>query len=195
MRRTCNDCHHEKTIKARGLCSGCWARRHADGTLDDAPLARPVPVLDGAVLDYLKLAAQGATRRQAAELMGIGVADLERILADQQRADGIRGATSALSPHALRITPSPGYTSPLAACRTAEDRNLFHGRDNEHGPKAGREKRAKAVCRRCPIRVACLAWALETREPAGVWGGMTAEERVAELKRLGGGKKPMEAAA
>ena len=30
---------------------------------------------------------------------------------------------------------------------------------------------AKAVCLDCPIREACLAGALERREPWGVWGG------------------------
>ena len=30
---------------------------------------------------------------------------------------------------------------------------------------------AKALCRTCPIREACLAGALERREPWGVWGG------------------------
>ncbi len=30
---------------------------------------------------------------------------------------------------------------------------------------------AKALCRDCPIREACLAGALERREPWGVWGG------------------------
>jgi WhiB family redox-sensing transcriptional regulator len=30
---------------------------------------------------------------------------------------------------------------------------------------------AKARCRRCPLRVACLAGAAERREPCGVWGG------------------------
>jgi WhiB family transcriptional regulator, redox-sensing transcriptional regulator len=32
-------------------------------------------------------------------------------------------------------------------------------------------ERAKALCRGCPVRVACLAGALERREPWGVWGG------------------------
>ena len=36
---------------------------------------------------------------------------------------------------------------------------------------------AKGVCSRCPIRKACLEWALETAEPAGVWGGMDEHER------------------
>jgi WhiB family redox-sensing transcriptional regulator len=30
---------------------------------------------------------------------------------------------------------------------------------------------AKAMCRGCPIRLACLSGALERREPWGVWGG------------------------
>jgi WhiB family transcriptional regulator, redox-sensing transcriptional regulator len=38
---------------------------------------------------------------------------------------------------------------------------------------------AKALCRGCPIRLACLAGARERREPWGVWGG--------ELLRRGGG--------
>jgi len=30
---------------------------------------------------------------------------------------------------------------------------------------------AKALCRECPVRAACLAGALQRREPLGVWGG------------------------
>ena len=32
-------------------------------------------------------------------------------------------------------------------------------------------ERAKAFCRECPARLACLAGACERREPWGVWGG------------------------
>ena len=32
-------------------------------------------------------------------------------------------------------------------------------------------ERAKALCTDCPLRTACLAEALERREPWGVWGG------------------------
>jgi WhiB family redox-sensing transcriptional regulator len=30
---------------------------------------------------------------------------------------------------------------------------------------------AKAICRDCPVRLACLATALDRNEPWGVWGG------------------------
>jgi WhiB family redox-sensing transcriptional regulator len=36
---------------------------------------------------------------------------------------------------------------------------------------------AKAVCARCPVRLACLGEALANREIRGVWGGLTVAER------------------
>ncbi len=32
-------------------------------------------------------------------------------------------------------------------------------------------RRAKQICRGCPVRIVCLQGAQERREPAGVWGG------------------------
>jgi WhiB family redox-sensing transcriptional regulator len=45
------------------------------------------------------------------------------------------------------------------------------------GPALEQTERAKAVCRRCPVLNACLEWALETKQDAGVWGGLTEDER------------------
>jgi WhiB family redox-sensing transcriptional regulator len=36
---------------------------------------------------------------------------------------------------------------------------------------------AKAVCGTCPVREECLAFALETNQEAGIWGGASEEER------------------
>lgn len=33
------------------------------------------------------------------------------------------------------------------------------------------------MCRSCAVRDDCLTWAMETREPWGVWGGLTERER------------------
>jgi WhiB family redox-sensing transcriptional regulator len=49
---------------------------------------------------------------------------------------------------------------------------------------------AKAVCRRCPVMETCAQWALDTRQPAGVWGGLSETERARALKRRGRPKPP-----
>jgi WhiB family redox-sensing transcriptional regulator len=36
---------------------------------------------------------------------------------------------------------------------------------------------AKAICRRCPVMEQCQQWALETGQDAGVWGGLSEDER------------------
>lgn len=36
---------------------------------------------------------------------------------------------------------------------------------------------AKFLCRNCPVRWLCLDYALEAKEPFGIWGGYTTEER------------------
>ncbi|MGI8686457.1 MAG: WhiB family transcriptional regulator [Acidimicrobiales bacterium] len=36
---------------------------------------------------------------------------------------------------------------------------------------------AKSICRACPVREACLEYALANRERDGVWGGATERER------------------
>ena len=67
-----------------------------------------------------------------------------------------------------------------AACRE-EDPELFFPIGNT-GPALLQIEEAKAVCRRCPVVDACLAWALESGQDAGVWGGLSEDERRA-LKR------------
>lgn len=64
-----------------------------------------------------------------------------------------------------------------AACR-GQDTSQFYHPENERGPsRARRERQAKAVCSGCPVLQNCLRWALAAREPYGVWGGMSVEER------------------
>lgn len=42
-----------------------------------------------------------------------------------------------------------------------------------HSSDPAEQEDCAAICRRCPLREACLAGALERDEPAGVWGGET----------------------
>ena len=63
------------------------------------------------------------------------------------------------------------------ACRGADSSLFFHP-EGERGPaRAARERAAKAVCARCPVVDPCRRHSLATREPYGVWGGMSEAER------------------
>lgn len=44
-------------------------------------------------------------------------------------------------------------------------------------------RQAKAVCYRCPVFDSCRAYSLETRQPSGIWGGLTEKGREQELRR------------
>ena len=64
-----------------------------------------------------------------------------------------------------------------AACR-AEDPELFFP-DGNTGPALLQLEEAKAVCRRCEVAQTCLTWAIDSGQDAGVWGGLSEEERSA----------------
>jgi WhiB family redox-sensing transcriptional regulator len=53
-------------------------------------------------------------------------------------------------------------------------------------PGVRTERRAKAICRRCPVQQDCLAFALESRTEFGIWGGMNGKERGGVLRRVAG---------
>lgn len=43
--------------------------------------------------------------------------------------------------------------------------------------KGGSTHQAKLICRQCPVKDECLAYALENGERFGIWGGLTTKER------------------
>ncbi|HEY1331565.1 MAG TPA: WhiB family transcriptional regulator [Actinomycetota bacterium] len=45
------------------------------------------------------------------------------------------------------------------------------------GPALAQIDMAKAVCCRCNVRAQCLEWAMATGQDAGVWGGLSEDER------------------
>lgn len=58
------------------------------------------------------------------------------------------------------------------ACINADDPDLFF-------PERGQNwktREAKAFCSRCPVLWDCRSWALATRQPYGIWGGLTEVE-------------------
>jgi WhiB family redox-sensing transcriptional regulator len=55
---------------------------------------------------------------------------------------------------------------------------MFFHPEGERGPaRINRDASAKAVCSACPVKVQCAQHALAVREPYGVWGGLTEDER------------------
>lgn len=78
------------------------------------------------------------------------------------------------------VTPLPRSADDWrqqARCRGL-DTEIFYRPDGvTRSVRAARERTAKAICAICPVRQQCLDWALATQEPAGIWGGLTPEER------------------
>jgi WhiB family redox-sensing transcriptional regulator len=65
-----------------------------------------------------------------------------------------------------------------AACR-GEDSSLFFAPNHPENKdeKTIRERQAKGICARCPVRIECLEYAIRIREPHGIWGGLNEMER------------------
>ena len=63
------------------------------------------------------------------------------------------------------------------ACRETGSTVFFHP-EGERGPaRRNRDAAAQAVCATCPVIRQCREHALRVREPYGVWGGLTEDDR------------------
>ena len=67
------------------------------------------------------------------------------------------------------------------ACRGVESSVFFHPEGERGAARRGRAAAAKLICAACPVIEDCRAHALSAREPYGVWGGLTEEERALAL--------------
>ncbi|WP_395729837.1 WhiB family transcriptional regulator [Nakamurella sp.] len=67
------------------------------------------------------------------------------------------------------------------ACRGMDSDAFFHPPQERAKGRRKRIDAAKAVCKACPVVRQCLDHALETREPYGVWGGLSEDERAERL--------------
>ena len=68
-----------------------------------------------------------------------------------------------------------------AACRGMDGEHFFHPPDERNAAREQRIAAAKAICRSCPAMQACLDHALQVREPYGIWGGLSEDERAGLL--------------
>ncbi len=62
-----------------------------------------------------------------------------------------------------------------AACRN-EDPDLFFPIGST-GPAVEQADQAKQICMTCSVREECLEYALASNQDAGIWGGLTEDER------------------
>jgi WhiB family redox-sensing transcriptional regulator len=88
-----------------------------------------------------------------------------------------------LGPHRAQTPVKPGKpigTTPAVIMPpdlAARGRCAQPGADPELWFTPGREKRAAAACRACPVIDGCAEWAAACRPAFGVWAGMTPAER------------------
>jgi WhiB family transcriptional regulator, redox-sensing transcriptional regulator len=75
-----------------------------------------------------------------------------------------------------------------AAC-VGQDTELFFASGNT-GAAAEQIEQAKAICACCEVRIACLEWALTTHQDAGVWGGLSEDERRTLRRNRERGRRP-----
>ncbi|MGZ7016224.1 MAG: WhiB family transcriptional regulator [Acidimicrobiia bacterium] len=65
-----------------------------------------------------------------------------------------------------------------AACRGPESTLFFPQTASERKEERdARETKAKSICSTCAVQRACLDYALDIREPHGIWGGLNEHER------------------
>jgi WhiB family transcriptional regulator, redox-sensing transcriptional regulator len=83
---------------------------------------------------------------------------------------------------ALRKNMSGNIASPPAdffddaACKGKETALFFPVSETFSGE-------AKSVCAACPVAEQCLEYAIQTHQPDGVWGGLTAVDRHRLVRR------------
>src|SRR5215218_6920357 len=76
-------------------------------------------------------------------------------------------------------------------CRWVDPAVFFHP-EGERGPaRRRRDDAAKAVCATCPVVAPCREHALTVREPYGVWGGLSEQEREARYAAAGSGAQSL----
>ncbi len=63
------------------------------------------------------------------------------------------------------------------ACREADPLLFFHPQNERGRSRVLRDRTAKRVCAACDVRLECADYAVRAREPYGVWGGLSEDER------------------
>lgn len=86
------------------------------------------------------------------------------------------------------ITHLPGPVAGLwewqfeGACRVTGSEFFYHPEGERGAKRRMRAANAKEICASCPVITMCREHSIAIREPFGVWGGLTEEERAEEIR-------------
>ncbi len=89
------------------------------------------------------------------------------------------------------MTEVPSAPGPVAdrwewqyegACRDTGSESFYHPDGERGAARRMRDAAAKEICAGCPVMQACREHAFALREPFGVWGGLTEDERATVLR-------------
>ena len=69
---------------------------------------------------------------------------------------------------------------------------FFHPQNERGSARVTRDRAAKMICAGCTVRLECADYAVRAREPYGVWGGLSEEDREQIYTRLDAHSYPRE---
>ncbi|MDY5785426.1 WhiB family transcriptional regulator [Corynebacterium sp.] len=92
-----------------------------------------------------------------------------------QQATVIRTEAHRASAATGSVVLDRGEWVTSAQCRNGDPDALF--------VRGAEQRKAAAICRRCPVQMECRADALDNRVEFGVWGGLTERQRRAVLRK------------
>ena len=69
------------------------------------------------------------------------------------------------------------------ACKNVDPEIFFLEHGDRASTKIRKQEKALTICRTCPVIQQCLKHALSVPELYGVWGGMTADQRIRILNK------------
>ena len=97
-----------------------------------------------------------------------------------------------MPPQSLAQVPldSKWHWQELGLCRGADPLLFFHTQNERGSSRSRRDQLAKRVCASCPVRLECADYAIRAREPYGVWGGLSEDDREGIFRQMDRSRNP-----
>lgn len=89
------------------------------------------------------------------------------------------------------LLPAPPRWMRDGACMNSDDADLWFPTGDATEEARQQAEEAKTVCRGCPVRAECAAYAQADPSLSGVWGGTTKQERAAIRRRRNRPPRPI----